>query len=164
MKPALRFATPGDAAALARLRYDFRSALDEATESESEFVERCTVWMAERLADEERWLCWVAEGPSQGIDACLWLQLVEKVPNPVPELERHAYITNVFVRPEARGAGIGEMLVAVAMSWCREHGVDSAILWPTDRSRSLYERHGFAVRDDLMEAIVNDGRDQHGHP
>jgi hypothetical protein len=30
-------------------------------------------------------------------------------------------------------------------------GVDRLVLWPTPESRTLYERHGFAVRDDLLE-------------
>jgi hypothetical protein len=29
--------------------------------------------------------------------------------------------------------------------------MDAVILWPTPRSRRLYERHGFAVRKDLFE-------------
>jgi hypothetical protein len=33
--------------------------------------------------------------------------------------------------------------------------VHAIILWPTERSRSLYERQGFAVRDDMMELIVD---------
>lgn len=30
--------------------------------------------------------------------------------------------------------------------------VDAVILWPTPASRTLYDRHGFAVRDDLFGA------------
>ena len=32
-----------------------------------------------------------------------------------------------------------------------EHEMDAVILWPTPPSRSLYLRHGFAFREDLME-------------
>jgi hypothetical protein len=45
-----------------------------------------------------------------------------------------------------------------AMQCCREEDVDSAILWPTQRSRTLYAQYGFEVRDDLLEAIVHEGR------
>lgn len=157
----VRVATSDDAPALARLRYEFRATLGEATEDEAAFLARCTAWMAERLAAEGAWHCWVCEDGG-GLAGNLWLQRIEKVPNPVPELEAHAYITNVYVQPRARGAGAGEALLRAALAWCREHGIDSAILWPTPRSRSLYARHGFAVRDDLMEAIINPGRDLHG--
>jgi len=85
--------------------------------------------------------------------------LIEKIPNPVVEFERHAYISNVFVREEQRSAGLGSRLMDMALAYCREKYVDSVILWPTSRSRSLYARHGFVVRDDIMEAVLDGGRD-----
>ncbi|MBI5946885.1 MAG: GNAT family N-acetyltransferase [Chloroflexi bacterium] len=160
---AIRLATSADAAALARLRWEFRSALNEATEDEAGFVARCGEWMAARLAAGSAWRCWVVEAPAREISGNLWLQLIEKVPNPVPELEHHAYITNVYLQLELRGSGAGELLVETALAWCRERGVDSVVLWPTPRSRTLYARHGFAVRDDVMEAILDPGRDLVGH-
>lgn len=89
----------------------------------------------------------------------LWLSLIEKIPNPAPELERHAYITNVYVRPEGRGGGAGRELMEAALVFCREQQVDSVILWPTARSRTLYARHGFVAPEDMMEAVLDDGRD-----
>jgi GNAT superfamily N-acetyltransferase len=154
---SIRLATPADAPSLARLRYEFRAGANPAVEDEAEFIVRCSAWMQARLAPGSSWRCWVVE-IAEAIAGNLWLQLIEKIPNPGPELEQHAYITNVFIRPDARGVGAGEALVETALAFCREQQVDSVILWPTDRSRSLYARHGFAVRDDLMEAILDDGR------
>jgi ribosomal protein S18 acetylase RimI-like enzyme len=153
----IRRATPADAALLAGLRYQFRSALAAPTEPEPDFVHRCTAWMALRLAEDGPWLAWVAEARGTAVGQ-LWLQIFEKVPNPTQEPESNGYITNVFVASAARGLGAGEALVAAAMAECRARGLDSVILWPTDRSRTLYARHGFAVRDDLMEAILDDAR------
>jgi GNAT superfamily N-acetyltransferase len=86
------------------------------------------------------------------------MQVVEKSPNPRNEAEHHAYITNFYVQEETRGYGIGSRLLKEALDWCQAHDVHAVILWPTERSRSLYERHGFAVRDDLMELIVTPPR------
>ena len=154
---AIRRAVPGDAPVLARLRYDFRAALGEPVEGEAEFVARCAAWMAERLANAGDWRCWVVESGGD-VAGQLWVRLIEKVPNPVPELENNAYITNVYVVPAYRDAGAGKLLLDTALLWCRTQGVDSVVLWPTPRSRSLYARHGFAVRDDLMEAILDTAR------
>ncbi|MBA4179779.1 MAG: GNAT family N-acetyltransferase [Anaerolinea sp.] len=154
---AVRLAEPADAPALARLRFEFRASLNEAVETEEAFLARAVRWMAGRLAAGTNWRCWVAEDGGT-IVGHLWLQLIEKIPNPAAELEWHGYITNVFVHPNARGAGAGSALVEAALVFCREKGVDSVILWPTARSRTLYARHGFAVRDDIMEAILDDGR------
>jgi len=65
-----------------------------------------------------------------------------KIPNPTAELERHAYISNVYVTPGSRG-GIGGRLLGAALDAAKSERVDSIVLWPTDRSRSLYMRYGF---------------------
>ena len=106
--------------------------------------------MRGRLSPGSGWLAWIAEERGR-ILGHLWLATIEKVPNPVAEAERHAYVTNVYVRPENRGARLGERLMAAAVSWCESHDVASAILWPTRKSRSLYARHGFGAATGLME-------------
>jgi|ERR1051325_3151235 GNAT superfamily N-acetyltransferase len=149
---SIRFAQPTDAAALARLRYALRASMGRATEPETEFIERCSTWMHQHL-QSEAWHCWVAESSGQLIGA-VWLQVVEKIPNPRNEAEHHAYITNFYVQEKTRGSGIGSQLLRGALDWCQAQEVHAVILWPTERSRSLYERFGFAVRDDIMELIV----------
>ncbi len=159
MTIAIRPATPADAPALAALRYHFRAAMNDATEDRDAFLARCTPWMAARLEPGSPWHCWVAESDGAVIGT-LWLYLLEKLPNPVPEPEAHAYITSIYVDPAARG-GIGTALMESAIAFAREQGVDSAILWPTEGSRSLYRRFGFAETTDIMQAIITTGRDLH---
>ena len=146
----IRLATPGDAPALARLRYDFRASQDPANESEADFLARCTNWMAARLVPGSSWRCWVVEDAGRLIGT-LWLQLIEKIPNPVAEAESHGYISSVYVEPSRRGAGLGSQLLEMCLRVCMTEGLDAVILWPSARSRRLYERHGFAARDDLFE-------------
>jgi GNAT superfamily N-acetyltransferase len=149
--PRIRRAVPADARALARLRYEFRSEIAPPVEAKARFVARCARWMSARLRRGGAWRCWVVEDPAGDLIGAAWLQLIEKLPNPVAETERHAYITNVYVRPSHRGQGIGGRLLAALLAEGDREAVDAVILWPTPRSRSLYERHGFAVRDDLLE-------------
>jgi GNAT superfamily N-acetyltransferase len=152
----IRPAVLADVPELARLRYEFRAALETASEPEEVFLARCRRWMEERLATPAGWRCWVTgEGPVLG--GTVWLHFFEKIPNPVGEAEWHAYVTNLFVRPSARGRGLGSALLEAALREYDGRGVDAAILWPTPRSRSLYERHGFAVRDDLLERRLAGG-------
>jgi GNAT superfamily N-acetyltransferase len=149
----IRLADASDAPALAVLRYALRSSTGVATEPKSEFLKRCATWMEDHL-QSDAWHCWVAEADEQLIGA-VWLQLVEKIPNPRSEAEHHAYITNFYVEKRARGSGIGSQLLRAVIAWCQTRDVHAIILWPTERSRSLYERNGFAVRDDIMELIVD---------
>ncbi len=145
----VRRASSADAAVLARLRHDFRAPLGDNVEAEATFLERCEQWMRPRLNVESVWRAWIAELQGQAV-GCVWLQLVEKVPNPVVERECHGYVSNLFVRDEARGGGVGSVLLRAALDECDRVGVDNVILWPTPRSRSLYTRHGFAEADNML--------------
>jgi len=151
---SIRRATINDAATLACLRYDFRTRNAPGDENRKDFIARCEKWMADRLGDGT-WYCWIAELDSNVVGN-IWLNLIEKIPNPAPETEFHAYITNFFVLEELRGQGVGSRLLETALSWCRERRIHAAILWPSERSRPLYERNGFAVRDDLLELIITE--------
>lgn len=148
--PLVRPAGPADAPDLARMRWRFRSALGEAREDEAAFVARCTCWMAERLGAGGAWRCWVADDGGRIVGA-IWLARIEKIPNPVAEPEAHGYITNFYVNDDARGTGTGTALLAAALAEADGRGFDAVVLWPTPRSRSLYQRHGFAVRGDVLE-------------
>jgi len=105
--------------------------------------------MAERL-NQTNWRCWVVE-EGETIIGALWLQLIEKIPNPTQEPELHGYVTNVFVDESSRGRGIGSQLVEQAIALCKQQPVQAVILWPSEKSRPLYRRHGFDVREDLFE-------------
>ena len=145
---AVRPAGPADAPALAALRWEFRAALASSTEERDAFVARCAAWMRPRLADGDAWRAWVAEAAGE-IVGTVWLQWMEKMPNPVGEPEIHGYITNLYVRESARG-GAGSRLLAAALDACDAAGVHQCFLWPTQRSRTLYRRHGFTGDGEVM--------------
>jgi GNAT superfamily N-acetyltransferase len=147
--PPIRAAVARDAAALAALRYEFRGGITPPVEAEAAFLERCTGWMRARLA-AAAWRCWVAEVGDTMVGT-VWLQFLEKLPNPVAEPERHGYVSSLYVRPDFRGAGLGSALLSTCVETCRRHEVDAVLLWPTPASRSLYLRHGFEPREDLLE-------------
>jgi GNAT superfamily N-acetyltransferase len=146
IRPAVAAETPD----LARLRYAFRSEYRPATEPETSFVQRCTTWMARRFGPEARWRCWVAVADERLV-ATLWLQLIEKLPNPGDETEVHGYITSVYVLPEFRKGGIASALLTTCLDECDALGVDAVFLWSTPESRELYLRHGFASHDDFLD-------------
>jgi GNAT superfamily N-acetyltransferase len=146
----VRRASREDAPVLAQLRYDFRTELDPPAEPEVVFLERCKAWMAARLGPGSGWRCWLAELGGTPVGT-LWLQLIEKLPNPVGHRNYHGYVSSVYVVPPLRGAGIGSALVEACVTEADTLELDAVLLWPTDRSRPLYARHGFTVRDDLLE-------------
>jgi GNAT superfamily N-acetyltransferase len=146
----LRRGRPADAPALARLRWEFRAALGRPNESRASFVRRCAAWMRPRLGRGSTWKAWIVEDSGTPVGH-LWLAVIDKVPNPVPEPECHGYVTNVYVLPRYRGAGLGQRLMDAATSWCDANAIDSVVLWPTPKSRSLYRRHGFRPPPTMLE-------------
>ncbi|MBV9958329.1 MAG: GNAT family N-acetyltransferase, partial [Acidobacteria bacterium] len=118
MSVQVRLATAADAPALAKFRYDFRTRNMSGQEQEAAFLERCAVWMRERLGACGAWRCWIAEREGAAVGH-VWIQLFEKIPNPTSESEFHAYLTNFYVLEEARGQGVGSGLLAAALDWCR---------------------------------------------
>jgi GNAT superfamily N-acetyltransferase len=145
----IRLAQPSDAGILARLRYQFRTELDPPVEAEEVFIRRCTEWMAQQLRGAA-WSCWVAVLEDVAVGT-LWLQLIEKLPNPVGHRDYHGYVTSVYVVPHLRNAGIGSALLQACVREAESRRLDALFLWPTERSRPLYQKHGFRVRGDLLE-------------
>ncbi|HEY7291625.1 MAG TPA: GNAT family N-acetyltransferase [Vicinamibacterales bacterium] len=145
----IRPALASDSAALAGLRWAFRAGRAPAVENEAAFLARCDAWMAREIASGSPWRCWVASRDS-AIVGQVWLQLLSKLPNPVGERDRHAYLSNLYVIPAARG-GVGTRLLESALAWAEENRVDRVVLWPTPDSTRLYERHGFVRVGDVME-------------
>ena len=145
---AIRSATPSDARRLAELRWEFRAGKEAPVEEHRAFVDRCAAWMSAELRSGA-WRAWIAESDI-GILGQVWLRVLPKIPNPVGERDRHAYISNVYVTPSARG-GVGTRLLEAAVAWASANQIDRIVLWPTLRSRSMYIRHGFTPNGEVLE-------------
>jgi GNAT superfamily N-acetyltransferase len=145
----IRRADAHDAETMARLRFEFRASLDVPTATVDAFLARAVPWMTVRLDSTSAWWAWIAEHDAAAVGT-VWLQLIEKLPNPGVEPEWHGYLSSLYVRGSARGRGIGSALLSAALDECDRRGVDAILLWPTPESRPLYARHGFTVRDDVM--------------
>ena len=145
---AIRPATPSDAPRLADLRWEFRAGKDAPVEDHQAFVSRCAAWMSAQLT-AGAWRAWIAED-SGTIVGQVWLCVLPKIPNPNGERDCHAYISNVYVMPAARG-GVGTRLLESAIAWASANHVDRIVLWPTARSRTMYMRHGFRPDGDVLE-------------
>jgi GNAT superfamily N-acetyltransferase len=150
----VRPATVGDVEALAALRWEFRAGRAAPAESQASFLARCTEWMRQAL-ETGTWRSWIAVREDR-IVGQVWLQPLAKVPNPVGELERHAYLSNLFVVPDERG-GVGTQLLQRALDWAAANGVDRVVLWPSARSVTLYERHGFVRDGEVLELTCRRG-------
>ncbi|MDQ6639758.1 MAG: GNAT family N-acetyltransferase [Pseudomonadota bacterium] len=75
---------------------------------------------------------------------------------------RHiGHVVGMMVRPEARGAGVGALLLEACIAEARHAGLEMLTLTVTAENASavrLYERHGFAAYGTLRRALKVAGR------
>lgn len=154
-KLSIRTATTNDVELLSRFRYALRSITNPPSSTESEFLPRCQKWMKNSLDTNSGWSAWIAELDQRPIGN-IWVQIIEKIPNPTDESEFYGYITNLYIIEELRGRGIGSELLETALDWCRSNDAHAVLLWPSQKSRSLYLRHGFSTPDDLFQLILEE--------
>jgi GNAT superfamily N-acetyltransferase len=60
-------------------------------------------------------------------------------------------LVSMYVRPRARGCGVGEALVATVIDWATAKQATTVHLWVTETNapaRALYERCGFTLTDE----------------
>lgn len=64
-----------------------------------------------------------------------------------------AALTSLWVAPEARGRGAGDLLVATVVEWSLKAGYKQVFLWVAEgnhHAERLYERNGFVRTGALM--------------
>jgi len=108
--------------------------------------------MRRELTEANAWRAWVAVADGV-IVGHVWLLTIHKIPNPVDESERHAYLSNLYVKESKRG-GTGTRLLEAALEWARANGIDRIVLWPSSRSVTLYLRHGFTQVSEIAGGIA----------
>jgi len=62
-----------------------------------------------------------------------------------------AGLVSMWVRPDARGRGVGEALINATADWARNRGHQAMFLWVAEANepaRRLYERYGFTPTGD----------------
>jgi GNAT superfamily N-acetyltransferase len=141
-RPSIGVATVGDVPELARLRWQlYAEQLGDPAETPDAYRDRFAAFAVDALASPG-WRAWVARDDDR-LAAAMWLRSVPRVPVPGKRAGPIGYLTNVYVAPEHRNAGLGGRMLAVVTAWCRDQGYSEVIVWPTERSRPFYARHGF---------------------
>jgi GNAT superfamily N-acetyltransferase len=140
MGVTVRHADRGDAAELARLRWEFRPE-DQPNQELDEFSGEFEEWLAQALASD--WMAAVADEGNGALVGCIFLRSVSKVPNPGTRDRAWGYVTNSYVAPAHRGRGVGARLLDVVIAGARERGHEFLIVWPSEEAMSFYARGGF---------------------
>jgi GNAT superfamily N-acetyltransferase len=141
-QPSIGPATIDDVPELARLRWELYAEQNgDPTESFEAYVDRFARFARSALTAKD-WRAWVAR-TDDGLVGAMWLHTVLRVPVPGKRAGPIGYLTNVYIAPEHRNAGLGAQMLDRGKAWCGEEGFSLVIVWPTERSRSFYRRGGF---------------------
>ncbi|MEU7281735.1 GNAT family N-acetyltransferase [Streptomyces sp. NPDC045431] len=133
---------------MAELRWRFKRE-DHEERSPTQPPDETEQWIHDRLTDG-RWLAWVAESGGE-IRGHVFLSLVERLPEPYHDNLPIGYVTNFYVTPSQRNKGAGSALLEALKQHCRSAGFDTLIVWPSERSSTLWRRSGFQPPEELLE-------------
>jgi len=153
----IRLATTDDIADLAELRWHLYTEDQPAdTETGVAYAERFERFARDALRNPD-WRIWVAD-TTEGMVGSMWRFRVPRVPQPDRgETAPLAYLTNVYVRPAHREAGLGSRMLHEVIDVSRAEGFSLIMVWPSDRSQPFYGRAGF---ERLNDPLVLDLRDE----
>jgi GNAT superfamily N-acetyltransferase len=71
-----------------------------------------------------------------------------------------ALAVNVFTEKEWRRRGLAEMIMRTMIAWCKEYGVASLVLHPSDMAYPLYEKLGFETSKEMYYRPFVTGEDE----
>lgn len=129
------------------------AALAEAPRS---FKSRLEDW---GCGGEERWRARLAMPAAHNVVAVLPGQTVG-LASGLPLGRDGCELRSVWVSPEVRGRGVGDLLVVAVESWARHSGATTlnlSVLPDNEPAVALYRRHGFVLSGTLDDLASDEG-------
>jgi len=163
----IRLATPKDVDIIAEHRARMFDEMGEVPPNGFEVLRTKSRARLEELLNRGEYVGWLAI-PISDPDTIVGgagVQLRYVLPHPVSRTKgensiaegRHAIIINVFTEPGWRRQGIAQLLLKKIMDWARTEKLDCLVLHASKAGRSLYERLGFVVTNEMRITPVNLG-------
>jgi GNAT superfamily N-acetyltransferase len=140
----VRRAAQADWPKLALLRSTWTSELEIETSGPS-FSEVFEKWV-EQETGRRFWIAEACEEPVGMVN----LLLFERMPRPGLRSSRWGYLANMYVVPEHRGNGVGQLLVKAAVDEAITSGCERIVLSPSERSLGFWRRLGFGDANELL--------------
>jgi len=163
----IRLATPKDVDIIAEHRARMFDEMGEVPPNGFEVLRTKSRARLEELLNRGEYVGWLAIpiGDPDTIVGGAGVQLRYVLPHPVSRTKgensiaegRHAIIINVFTEPGWRRQGIAQLLLKKIMDWARTEKLDCLVLHASKAGRSLYERLGFVVTNEMRITPVNLG-------
>jgi GNAT superfamily N-acetyltransferase len=138
----VREAGVADAPAIAELRALFLTG----GEAGAAFAAEVATWIEE---EGDRRTTWLAERDGAAIGMASLFEY-RRMPKPDLLASRWGYVSNMFVREQARGGGVGAALLDAVIAATEARGYVRLVLSPSERAVPFYARAGFLVPDGTL--------------
>lgn len=100
-------------------------------------------WVSDRLERGE-YLGWLAVDERDHVVAGAGLWIMEWPPHAIDQSTRRGNILNVYADPEYHEEALMRRLIIQLIDYCRDHGIRTVIVNPSDQARPLFESLGFS--------------------
>jgi GNAT superfamily N-acetyltransferase len=140
-----------DAGALAALRSLWTGAEEDG------FAARMAAWLE---AEGDRRTTWLAtvDGAAVGMASLFEYRRMPRAARPD---SRWGYVSNMFVREELRGRGIGSALLSAVIAMADDRRYARLVLSPSEESIRFYRRAGFRPPDADDRLLVRSANFSH---
>jgi GNAT superfamily N-acetyltransferase len=147
----VRVTGAGDAGALASLRSLWSGG------EEPDFEGRMASWLA---AEGDRRTTWLAALDDSPVGMASLFEY-RRMPHPGRPDSRWGYVSNMFVREDARNRGIGSALLDAIIAAAEDRSYARLVVSPNAEALRFYQRAGFVVPGDAASGdrlLVRRGR------
>lgn len=149
MQFTLRSATHADLPVIVAQRHAMFEAMGYVNRAELELTDsKFAEWVAPKLERGE-YREWFLEDEKGQVVAGAGLWLMEWVPHALDQSTRRGNILNVYCEPQYQPLGLTRRLLIQVLDFCRDNGLRSLIVNPSDANRELYQSLGFRPTGEL---------------
>jgi GNAT superfamily N-acetyltransferase len=145
MSVVVRPAAAHDLHAIMALRRMWAEETDGPA-NDADYELRFREWFERTLPTRRAWVA-LAGDVAVGM---MSMGLFERMPKPGRPQTYWGYLSNAFVAPDYRNAGVGRMLIDALLAHARDEGYARVVLHPSDRAIPFYHRAGFTPADMLL--------------
>ncbi len=145
----VRVATPKDMPLIARQRQAMFEGMGYVNRAELELTgEKFEEWVEPKLASGE-YRGWFLQDEAGTVVAGAGLWLMDWIPHAIDHSTKRGNILNVYAEPQYQALGLSRQLLIHVLEFCRENGVMTVLVHPSEAMHPIYAALGFRPTGEL---------------
>jgi GNAT superfamily N-acetyltransferase len=150
----LRDATVKDLKTIVAQRHAMFAAMGYVNRAELDLTDAKFMEWVEPKLERGEYREWFLQDDRGKVVAGAGLWLMEWVPHAVDQSTRRGNILNVYCEPQYQELGLTRRLLIHILDYCRDIGIRSVIVNPTEATCALYEALGFRPTGEMKIQVA----------